>query len=289
MARRGLAGHNEGSTRTAEQAVQEPDTLIAQLAQERGISESALRDWIKNAPKTRPWWLKVPPAAVVIGAISTVCVVARLLSVAGTNTITAYGILQAQTTTNIIIGTLIALTPLILVSVGCAAALFSIFGDVSGYEATVGITSSFFLIAIATLLAPFYLALNVFYIGIVLLYVLIRKSKFRAEWEQTRSVGKKLMIPVAILFVACLVASAPWLPSQQFVFKKSGDAVIGYILTENNGKFTVLQENRLITTISGSSLAKPPFICIKPSTLGYAPIYYIRHYLLSRPNYPSCG
>ena len=57
------------------------------------------------------WTNNLHVAALVFGGVSTILIALRLLSVAKANPETAYGILQAGGTTNVIIGTVLSLIP----------------------------------------------------------------------------------------------------------------------------------------------------------------------------------
>ena len=80
-----------------------------------------------NSEQGQASWRQYLSATVVVGAASTICVILRLLSVARFNAQTTYQILQNQSTTNIIIGTLIALLPTICIIIVVASTFALVF------------------------------------------------------------------------------------------------------------------------------------------------------------------
>jgi hypothetical protein len=77
-----------------------------------------------------PTWVgKLPIGALSVGIASTVLIVLRLLLVARFNPTTAYGILQASGTANVIVGTVMSLLPVIAIIAGSSLALIIVFWE----------------------------------------------------------------------------------------------------------------------------------------------------------------
>lgn len=246
----------------------------------------------EGARRPASGWRRVP-ATVAIGVASTFCIVVRLLSVAEFNTETAYGILQAQSNTDIITGTLIAIAPFVLTVGGCAAIISSVFYN--RYKASGIIFGSCLEIA-AVFLSPLYLAIP---IGITAISLLVFVFSGNAgKWLKAhipagqkldpagQAVAELLVLATVALLVVCLVLSAPWLPSESFQFNNHGP-VVGYVLTDSGREMTILQSDRIIMMVADGAVKKQA-VCARPPLLGNSLAYIIRGELQHSHRYAAC-
>lgn len=170
----------------------------------------------------------------------------RLLSVARFNPETAYGILQASGTGDVIIGTVISLIPSIAIIAGSALSLGLIFSRSRKPSATAEFAvwiSIFVLILIAVLTIPFryvYVAIPVIPLVVLTAVPPLRKKIERSRNGRARKTAAIISaLLIAILLMFGVVLSPPWMPAERLILSNH-HAVTGYILAENSNGLTIL-------------------------------------------------
>ena len=207
---------------------------------------------------SRGWADNLHVGALIFGGVSTILIALRLISVAKANPETAYGILQAGGTTNVIIGTVLSLIPSIALigasylAVGRIWAKFpdSKFPD-SGkltQAEELGIWTcicALFLIGVLTI--PFrYWEVPA---AVVLALILTRIFRDRIEGARKNRWGQRSVKVAAGLIAAVLllgvIISPPWMPAERLTFTPSSKdkPVVVYVLDESQSGLTVLQIN----------------------------------------------
>jgi hypothetical protein len=192
--------------------------------------------------------------ALVFGGVSTILIALRLLSVAKANPETAYGILQATGTTNVIIGTVLSLIPSIALIGASCLVLSRIFAKSPnspelgqpelGQAAELGVWTSIcalFLIALFTI--PFRYGV-VPAVAVVALIV----ARICKEWIEDARKNKKKACRrfakaaaglLAGLVLLGVILSPPWMPAERLTFSKA-KPVTGYVLDQSQSGLTVL-------------------------------------------------
>jgi hypothetical protein len=204
------------------------------------------------------WANSLHVGALIFGGVSTILIALRLLSVAKANPETAYGILQAGGTTNVIIGTVLSLIPSIALIGASYLALGRIwakfpdskFPDSSKLTQAeeLGIWTSIcalFLIGVLTI--PF----RYWEVPAVVVLALILARIFRDRIERARKTrwgrrGVKVAAGlIAAAFLLGVVISPPWMPAERLTFTEASKdtPVVGYVLDESQSGLTVLSIN----------------------------------------------
>ena len=201
------------------------------------------------------WANNLHTGALIFGGVSTILIALRLLSVANANPETAYGILQAGGTANVIIGTVLSLIPsiaLIAASYLALGRIWAIFPDSKFQDSgkltqaeELGIwTSICALFLIAVLTVPFrYWPVPAAVVVALVLARIFRESIEKKRKERWGRRGVKVAAGlIAALFLLGVIMSAPWMPAEQLTFTKaSGDKpVVGYVLDQSQTGLTVL-------------------------------------------------
>lgn len=208
------------------------------------------------------WLSSLHAGALIFGGVSTILIALRVISIAKANPETAYGILQASGTANIIIGTVLSLIPSIALvgasylAVGRIWAKFpdSKFPDSSELSDAeeLGIwTSMCALFLIAVLTIPF----RYWEVPAAVVLALILAWIFRDRIEKARKNKKKERVwrgakvtaagLIAAAFLLGVIISPPWMPAEQLTFtpaSKDGP-VVGYVLDQSQSGLTVLSIN----------------------------------------------
>jgi len=144
---------------------------------------SGLPEWARN--------LRL--GALSVGAASTVLVALRLLSVAKFNLETAYGILSATGTGNVVMGTVISLIPSIAIGGALCLALYMIFqgsGSIGAEFALVVTMVALILIALLTTPVKYYAVIGV--CVVVVLTVWLIRERIRGSGGIPGRVGASL-------------------------------------------------------------------------------------------------
>jgi hypothetical protein len=235
------------------------------------------------------WANNLHIGALVFGGVSTILIALRLLSVAKANPETAYGILQASGTTNVIIGTVLSLIPSIALIGASCLVLSRIFAKFSkspelDQAAELGVWTSIcalFLIALFTI--PF----RYWEVPAAVVVALILARIFR-EWieeARKRKAGRRIAKVaaglIAGLFLLGVMLSPPWMPAEQLTFTKA-KPVTGYVLDESQSGLTVLAVgSRQISYYGPKDLTSETACSDIPSDdlpiVYYTPFYRIFH------------
>jgi hypothetical protein len=241
-----------------------------------------------------------------LGAASTVLVALRLISVAKFNPETAYGILQASGTGNVIIGTLISLIP----SIAIIVALYLI--SMRALSPSVRTTPEaeftrwtliFMLALIALLTIPLryviYAGPGILIFLALILAVAIRtkrsvpasetgeRSAPASETGETRFLqerrwGKKgtaaaifSAFLVAFIVMLGVVASPPWMPAERLTLNNH-QKIIGYVLAQTQEGLTFMQAGSMNITQYEPGVVKDQVFCSDAPARDLPIIYYIR-------------
>ena len=215
-----------------------------------------------------------------IGAASTVLVALRLLSVAQFNPETAYGILQANGTTSVVIGTVISLIPSIAIIAALCLISWLIYSEhdelseglVFALWTTMGV-----LVLIALITTPVRYIL--FLAGCTLLVLIVWAIKTWIKEIQKKTAGqigsRVLALFVAAILVFGVVISPPWMPPEHLSFSHA-PPVTGYILTQSSDGVTVLQisPRKLMYYGPGALTGQTP--CSNVPAFDFPAVYYTR-------------
>jgi hypothetical protein len=229
-------------------------------------------------------------SALVFGGVSTILIALRLLSVAKANPETAYGILQASGTANIIIGTVLSLIPSIaLIGASCLilGRIFAKFlkSPELSQAAELGVwTSICALLLIALFTIPFrYWEAPAAVIVALILAGIFRKriEDVRKKKAAARRVAKAAAGLIAGLFLLGVILSPPWMPAEQLTFTKA-KPVTGYVLDQSQSGLTVLAVGSRQILYYGPNELSTETACsnIPPNDLPivyYTPLYRIFH------------
>jgi hypothetical protein len=201
------------------------------------------------------WANTLHGGALIFGGVSTILVALRLLSAANANPETAYGILQAGGTSDVIIGTVLSLIPSIALIGASYLALGRIWakfpdskfpdsGKLTQAEELGIWTSICALFLVAVLTMPFrYAAAPA---AVVLALILARifrdwiEKKRKEKWGRR---GVKVAAGlIAAAFLLGVIVSPPWMPAEQLTFTKASKdkPVVGYVLDQSQTGLTVL-------------------------------------------------
>ena len=250
-------------------------------------------------PKDTSSWpsignLRLGPLAS-LGVASTVLVALRLISVAKFHPETAYGILQASGTGNVIIGTVISLIPSIAIIVALYLISMRILLPVKTTpEAEFARWTVIFMLALIALLTiplryvifagPGILA----FLALILAAAIITKRRAPAsETEETHSSQKRpwgKMGTVAAIFSAFLVAfivmlgvvaSPPWMPAERLTLKDH-QKIVGYVLAQTQEGLTFMQAGSMNITQYEPGIVKDEVFCSDAPARDLPIIYYIK-------------
>jgi len=237
--------------------------------------------------------------ALALGAGSTVLVALRLISVAKFNPETAYAILQASGTGNVIIGTVISLIP----SIAIIAALYLILARVlsQSHQTTPQAefarwTLIFMLALIALLTIPLRYVIYagpgiLVFLGTILAIVIIkRRAKKEVPASETgetdsfleRNQGPKgtaiaIFAALLIAFIVMLgvVASPPWMPAERLTLNNH-QKVIGYVLAETQDGLTFMQAGSMNITQYNPGFVKGQVFCSNAPARDLPIVYYLK-------------
>jgi hypothetical protein len=244
--------------------------------------------------------------ALVFGAGSAVLVALRLISVARFNPETAYGILQASGTSNVIIGTVISLIP----SIAIIVALYLILVRVLSRSPKTDPRAEFarwmlvFLLALIGLLTiPFK---YVVYVGpgilvflgfiVAILIIKIRAMKVPANetgetdpsetgetssrlqrdwgWKGTAfAIFSALLIALTVMFG--VVFSPPWMPAERLTLNDN-TTVTGYVLAQTSDGLTFMQAKSREITYYNPGVVIDQVFCTNAPATDLPIIYYIK-------------
>jgi hypothetical protein len=183
--------------------------------------------------------------ALLVGALSLAFIAVRLLTVTGYDPETAYYVLQATGTGAVVAGTLVS-------TVGLAAAALAGFVllyhycvksriDPSGSGASFAVIGAVALIVIALITAP-----------IVPLLALIVLTSVACLLTLKKGTGSRSRMNIILLYILTVIIvgsliTGIWIPAQR-ISAQGKPAFTGYILSEANGKLTVLTFNPVVIT-----------------------------------------
>ena len=189
--------------------------------------------------------------ALILGGVTTTLVALRLLSVAKANPETAYGILQAGGTTNVIIGTVLSLIPSIALIVASCLTLSRIWAKVSSSRVLTqleelgvwGSICTLFLIAALTIPFRYWPAPAAVVIALAVAGISRNRIEKRRQEARGRVAVKVAAVVIAGAFLLGVIASPPWMPAARLTFSKaSGQGPIaGYVLSQSDTGLTVLE------------------------------------------------
>jgi Putative Ig domain len=204
--------------------------------------------------------------ALALGAASTVLVALRLISVAKFNPETAYAILQASGTGNVIIGTVISLIP----SIAIIVALYVISARVLSQspqtdpQAELARWTLIFMLALIALLTipfryviyagPVILVFLGFIVTIVILKIRVKRkglasgSWLKRDWGKIGTAAAIFSaFLIALLVMLGVVFSPPWMPAERLTLNNN-QKIIGYVLAQDQEGLTFMQaKSRKIT------------------------------------------
>jgi len=219
----------------------------------------------------------------VVGGLATTFVVLRLLAVAGFSPETAYGILQAQGTGTVIVGTLVG-------ALRYAGPFFFVALIFSPAEKLVRnralrIVLLVVVVAISAFSTPW-----VYLAGAVAFALLVSPS---LRWSQDRlQLQASKTIVRAYIWVICIMAilgaigftlaAPPWMPIEQITFKND-TTIEGYVLSDSGTFMSILTPARRIREFTATSAKKR-----KPCVLADFVPKTIPQLLGEAPRYPVC-
>jgi hypothetical protein len=196
------------------------------------------------------WPNSLHAAALLVGGVSTILVALRLLSVAKANPETAYGILQAGGTANVIIGTVLSLIPSIALIAASYLALGQIWAKFTNSRKLtqleeLGIWASIcalFLIAILTIPFRYWPAPAALGLALILAWIFRDWIEEKRQKDSGRHAVRATALVIASAFLFGVIVSPPWMPAENLTFTRaSGHApVVGYILSQSGTGLTVL-------------------------------------------------
>lgn len=227
--------------------------------------------------------------ALVFGGISTILIALRLLSAAKANPETAYGILQASGTANVIIGTVLSLIPSIaLIGASCLVLdrIFSKFSKSPELDqaAELGIWTSIcalFLIALFTIPFRYWEVPAAVVVALILARIFRQRIEDARKKKTGRHVAKAVAGLIAGLFLLGVILSPPWMPAEKLTFTNA-KPVTGYVLDQSQSGLTVLAvDSRQILYYGPKDLATEAACSDIPSDdlpiVYYTPLYRIFH------------
>lgn len=216
--------------------------------------------------------------ALIATALATLFIALRIFSVAAYNPQTAYGILQAQGTGTVIIGSLLSLvgllplflTPLVL------AAYDTIPAKMKDTYRTAYVGLLILLLLIAVFITPLLGVLVIIYVLALEAYLMVSRQRGekviqaarrqRSPEQQfeidrrTRELGLKIrkrrrglslgmVVTIVFTLFQATVGAVPWLPPTELTVK-AGRPVLGWVLAESHSFTTVLRNSGQISYIS---------------------------------------
>lgn len=215
--------------------------------------------------------------ALSVGAASTVLVALRLLSVAKFNLETAYGILQATGTGNVVMGTVISLIPSIAIGAALCLVFYMIFRRPDSIAAEFGlivIVGSLILIALLTTPLRYYAVIGGCVVVVFTVW-LIREKIRGVGWDTGagRNFLRVFAGILAVLLVFGVVISPPWLPAERLTLNNT--QVTGYILSQTADGLTVLQANPREIIYYGPNALTNQYMCSDTPSLDFSVIFFL--------------
>jgi len=240
-----------------------------------------------------------------VSAATTVLVALRLISVAKFNPETAYGILQASGTGNVIIGTVISLIPSIAIIVALyLISMRVLFRPKTTPEAEFTRWTFIFMLALIALLTiplryVIYAGPGILIFLALILAVAIRtkrsvpasetgeRSAPASETGETRFLqerrwGKKgtaaaifSAFLVAFIVMLGVVASPPWMPAERLTLKDH-QKIVGYVLAQTQEGLTFMQAGSMNITQYEPGIVKDQVFCSDAPARDLPIIYYIK-------------
>jgi hypothetical protein len=263
-----------------------------------------------NDSKGRPdehdglWWKD--NSAVIIAVLSVAVVAIRLLSVSRGDPETAYAILQAGGTGNVLIATLISTLGLLAIPI-CAALGLDAVEALKKY----GRNSTRFHLSLAGSLAMLYIVFYMAPVGLLFLIVCLALSYaliMYLSWRVRRKLQRKeihdtlfkpktfviigICIYILILLVYEVGTPTPWLPVQK-ISVAGQRPFAGYVLSEANGETSILTSNpeEVIylrdQSIQYSTQCAPPYYLEEQATIIELWEHYEKHKLVTYTACPS--
>jgi hypothetical protein len=252
-------------------------------------------------PKSGSSTLASHLGALSIAAASTVLIALRLLSAADFNPATAYGIIQASGTANVIIGTVISLIPSIAIIAASGLILYVVFSphklSLAAELAAWTSMSILFLITLLTIPLRYFYAIGGCVLFILILLLFRKRIKTSIEnhrdTQVVRNAARVFGFIIAVTLIFGVVLSPPWMPAEYLVLN-NGQSITGYILSETQNGMTVLQINpREVLYYDDPRLLKSESICSNGPKWDYPIIYYLHlrlHLSVLNPyHYDSCS
>jgi hypothetical protein len=252
-------------------------------------------------PEGGPSTLASHAGALSIAAASTVLIALRLLSAADFNPATAYGIVQASGTGNVLIGTVISLIPSIAIIAASGLILYVVFSPKKlSLPAELAAWASMSLLVLITLLTiPYKYAYAIGGWVLFILILLLFKERIRASIKDhqdtpaVRNAARGFGFIIAVTLIIGVVLSPPWMPAEYLVFK-NGKSMTGYILSETQTGMAVLQAKpRRVLYYDDPKALKSEIICSNVPKWDYPIIYYLHLHLdlsvLNPYHYDSCS
>ena len=226
------------------------------------------------------WLNNLHIGALIFGGVSTILVALRLLSIAKANPETAFAILQAGGTTNVVMGTVLSLIPsiaLIGASYLAIGRIWAKFSDSKFPDSSkltdaeeLGIwtsMSALFLIAILTIPFRYWEAPVAVLLALILARIFresierARKNKKDNRWWRVVKVTTAGLI--AFAFLLGVIISPPWMPAEQLTFTTASKdkPVVGYVLDQSQSGLTVLSINPTQVLYYGPKDLTTEFAC----------------------------
>jgi hypothetical protein len=230
------------------------------------------------------WVTKLKIGTLTAGAVSTVLVALRLLSVAKFNPETAYGILQSSGTSDILIGTVMSVLPSVAIIAGSCLVLARIFLVPNHLKppAEFAAWASIAILAGITLLTiPVRYGIAVVLCAIAILIVWRNKAKIDMNAPLAGKAGRFITRGVAFIFATILIigiaATPPWMPEEHLTFNgaTSPVAVTGYVLTETADGMIILQAKPRRIRYFAPHTLKSRFMCLNPPRWDFPIIFYV--------------
>ena len=256
----------------------------------------------KSGNNDSSWWKD--NSAVIIAVLSVAVVAIRLLSVSRGDTETAYAILQAGGTGNVLIATLISTLGLLAIPI-CAAL------GLDAWEAwkkrhTSTSASARFHVSLASSLAMLYIVFYMSPVGLLLasvcyaifMYLLWHlwpeehKKRHKTFFHPRTYIIISICIYVLGLLVYEVGTPAPWLPVQKITIAGQSPFA-GYVLSEANGETSILTSDpeEVIylrsQSIQHSVQCTPPFYLEEQATIVDLWEFYFRHKIATYKSCPS--
>lgn len=217
----------------------------------------------------------------VIGGVTFVAVVFKILSVAQFDTNVAYGLLTASDTGRVLFAIVLSLAPTVIALVAGATWLL-VLGAKTSEDRAWALVRSTLATFVALFIAPFTtIVVIVLVVAIELVFVrglahlLARRvksvgedSQIDAARPQTRSpddrvvdaAGSLLMLGFALLLSVVVLPSEPWMPSEAITLD-DGTVMTGYVVAVDGDWATVLTEPERALVVLKSALVSGREVC----------------------------